>query len=190
MTIGFNSECSTCINRNECKNKGMPTLFGYPWYAKEEIQDAIHELSDIRAKYNLFNPKQRPKYHACTLAIKALNSIINNEPKQFIDENKAYLSRPVKTITSDISKILTNPERYIDENNDVEFLMIPNDKAVGGVIRFSVGVLDDEYYIVVEDDYLAEDFYQREGESLSQTFLRAMDSSFEIDWGYYCASTK
>lgn len=83
MTTGFNNECSTCINRNKCKNKGAPTLFGCPSYAteytwdKEEVWDAIHELSDIRAKYNLFNPKQRPKYHACSLAIKALREVID-----------------------------------------------------------------------------------------------------------------
>lgn len=44
---------------------------------KEEVWEAIHELSDIRARYNLFNPKQRPKYHACSLAIQALREVIN-----------------------------------------------------------------------------------------------------------------
>jgi hypothetical protein len=43
---------------------------------REEVWDAIHELSDIRAKYNLFDEKQRPKYHACSLAIKALREVI------------------------------------------------------------------------------------------------------------------
>ena len=43
---------------------------------REEVWDVIHELSDIRAKYNLFNEKQRPKYHACSLAIRALREVI------------------------------------------------------------------------------------------------------------------
>lgn len=52
---------------------------------REEVWEAIHELSDIRARYNLFNPKQRPKYHACSLAIKALREVIN-EPCEPIKE--------------------------------------------------------------------------------------------------------
>jgi hypothetical protein len=43
---------------------------------REEAWEAIRELSDIRAKYNLFDKKQRPKYHACSLAIKALREVI------------------------------------------------------------------------------------------------------------------
>ena len=43
---------------------------------REEVWDAIHELSDIRAKYNCFNQKQRPKYHACSLGIWALREVI------------------------------------------------------------------------------------------------------------------
>ena len=52
---------------------------------KEEVWDAIHELSDIRAKYNLFDAEERPKYHACSLAIKALREVIN-EPCEPIKE--------------------------------------------------------------------------------------------------------
>lgn len=51
---------------------------------REEVWEAIHELSDIRARYNLFNPKQKPKYHACSLAIKALREVIN-EPCESIN---------------------------------------------------------------------------------------------------------
>ncbi len=43
---------------------------------REEVWEAIHEISDIRAGYNLFNRKQRSKYHACYLAIKALREVI------------------------------------------------------------------------------------------------------------------
>lgn len=53
---------------------------------KEEVWAAIHELSDIRATYNLFNAKQRPKYHACSLAIEALREVIN-EPCDLIKSN-------------------------------------------------------------------------------------------------------
>ena len=43
---------------------------------REEVWNAIHELSDIRATCSLFNKKQRTKYHACSLAIKALREVI------------------------------------------------------------------------------------------------------------------
>jgi len=42
----------------------------------EEVWEAIHELSDIRANYSLFDDKESGKYHACCLAIKALREII------------------------------------------------------------------------------------------------------------------
>jgi hypothetical protein len=43
---------------------------------KAEVCDAIHELSDIRAEYNLFDDEELPKYHACSLAIKALREVV------------------------------------------------------------------------------------------------------------------
>lgn len=43
---------------------------------KEEVWDAIWTLSDLRAQYNLFDKKGREKYHACSLAIKALREVI------------------------------------------------------------------------------------------------------------------
>lgn len=50
-------------------------------YNSDEIWSAIHELSDIRAQYSLFDEKEKQKYHACSLAIKALREMIgaNNE---------------------------------------------------------------------------------------------------------------
>ena len=45
------------------------------WNSKE-VWDAIHELSDIRAGYNLFDEEESPKYHACSLGIKALREVI------------------------------------------------------------------------------------------------------------------
>lgn len=43
---------------------------------REEVWEAIHELSDIRARYSLFEEEERPKYRACSLAIEALREII------------------------------------------------------------------------------------------------------------------
>ena len=43
---------------------------------KDEVWKAIHELSDIRARYNLFDAEESGKYHACCLAIKALRKVI------------------------------------------------------------------------------------------------------------------
>lgn len=43
---------------------------------EKEVWDAIHELSDIRAGYNLFDDKEWLKYHACSLGIKALREVI------------------------------------------------------------------------------------------------------------------
>lgn len=43
---------------------------------EEEVWKAIHDLSDIRAMYNMFDEEERDKYHACSLAIKALREVI------------------------------------------------------------------------------------------------------------------
>ena len=48
---------------------------------KAEVWDAIHELSDIRAGYNLFDDEELPKYHACSLAIKALREVVGEPIK-------------------------------------------------------------------------------------------------------------
>ena len=53
---------------------------------REEAWKAIYELSDIRGRYNLFSKKQGPKYHACSLAIRALREVIG-EPIVFDNEN-------------------------------------------------------------------------------------------------------
>jgi hypothetical protein len=43
---------------------------------ENEVWEAIHELSDIRARYNLFDVNECGKHHACCLAIKALRNMI------------------------------------------------------------------------------------------------------------------
>lgn len=45
-------------------------------YDRNEVWEAVQEISDIRGRYNLFSPKERPKYHACSLAIRALRDVI------------------------------------------------------------------------------------------------------------------
>lgn len=41
-----------------------------------EVWEAIWALSDLRAQYSLFDKKGREKYHALSLAIKALREVI------------------------------------------------------------------------------------------------------------------
>lgn len=48
-------------------------------YTEEKIWDAIHELSDIRAGYNLFDEKDLNKYGACCTAIWALRKMLEGE---------------------------------------------------------------------------------------------------------------
>lgn len=45
-------------------------------FSEKEIWHAIHELSDIRAGYNIFNEKDVSKYEACSLGIQALKSML------------------------------------------------------------------------------------------------------------------
>ena len=45
---------------------------------REEVWEAIREISDIKAQYDLFDPEQRPKHHVCNLAIKALREVIGD----------------------------------------------------------------------------------------------------------------
>ena len=53
---------------------------------RDEVWEAIHELSDIRAGYNLFSSKERTKYHACSLAIRALREVIGEPIKLSLEE--------------------------------------------------------------------------------------------------------
>lgn len=53
---------------------------------REEVWDAIHEISDIRARCNLFDGEDWHKYHACSLAIKALREVIGEPIKEGINE--------------------------------------------------------------------------------------------------------
>lgn len=81
------------------------------------------------------------------------------------------------TTKFNIVDILTCPEKYIDEYSDTEILTVPDEEAVGGVLRFLVGVEDGRYYVVVEDDYSADDIYPEKEETLMQTFIRALNDN-------------
>lgn len=45
---------------------------------EKEVWATISIISSIRAKYSLFKRKQRPKYHACSMAIRALREVIGH----------------------------------------------------------------------------------------------------------------
>lgn len=83
------------------------------------------------------------------------------------------------TTQHDIVEMLTRPETYIDEYSNTEILTIPDRNADGGLLRFLIGVEDGEYYIVVEDDYCADNVYPCEGETLLHAFLRALNDNLE-----------
>lgn len=51
-------------------------------YTNEQIWDAIYELSDIRAGYNLFDERELNKYGACCTAIWALRKMLEEKKKQ------------------------------------------------------------------------------------------------------------
>ena len=48
---------------------------------KDEIWDVIHELSDIRAQYSVWNgtADEQRKYRACSIGITVLRSLIYDE---------------------------------------------------------------------------------------------------------------
>lgn len=48
-------------------------------YTNVQIWDAIHELSDIRARYDISNENDLLKYKACSLGIKALKKMLKND---------------------------------------------------------------------------------------------------------------
>lgn len=76
-----------------------------------------------------------------------------------------------------LTDVLNHPEKYIDEYSDTEILTMPDEEAVGGILRFLVGVENGQYYIVVEDDYCADDIYPEQDETLVQTFIRALNDN-------------
>jgi hypothetical protein len=45
---------------------------------EEEVWDAISVISSIRAKCSVFKREQRSKYHACSMAIRALREVIGD----------------------------------------------------------------------------------------------------------------
>jgi hypothetical protein len=82
--ISFDSEGNdiTCMKEfdalenpcSACDNEDCPDRETY--WDKEEVWSAIWTLSDLRSQYSLFDIKGRIKYHAMSLAIKALREVI------------------------------------------------------------------------------------------------------------------
>ena len=70
----------------------------------DTVWNMIHKISNIRASYNCFNEEERPKYHACSQAIKAL--------RELIGEGEAG------STTSNIDKMLSIVEEW-KHNSDV-----------------------------------------------------------------------
>lgn len=70
-------KCYYCTfqQKEECKMK-HPEYFGMETWDKEEVWDAIHKLSEVRAGFSAFERQERSVYHACSLAIKALREVI------------------------------------------------------------------------------------------------------------------
>lgn len=83
------------------------------------------------------------------------------------------------TTKHNITDILNSPEKYIDEYSDLEILTVPDEDAIGGILRFLIGVEDGEYYVVVEDDYCSDDIYCQPEETLMQTFIRALNDNLK-----------
>ena len=55
---------------------------------REEVWNVIRVLSDMRARYDLFNASQRPEYHALCLAIRALREVIGEPIKGLEKDDK------------------------------------------------------------------------------------------------------
>ena len=64
-----------CYRRREY-NDGNNTCANTNVWDKEEVWEAIHKLSDVRAGFSVFAKEERSVYHACSLAIKALKEVI------------------------------------------------------------------------------------------------------------------
>lgn len=46
-------------------------------YTEEEVWNAIHTLSDMRAEFNCFDENDVRKYEACSMGIDALRMLVN-----------------------------------------------------------------------------------------------------------------
>lgn len=91
---------------------------------------------------------------------------------------------PVITTKHNILDILKRPEAFIDECSDTEILTLPDFEAAGGILRILVGVDEDgRYYLVLEDDDMAEDVYPEEDETLMETFVRVLDENLTREPG-------
>ena len=73
--------CSCCGDETKCnfypykREEAQKKLHENAW-DKEEVWEAIHKLSDMRAGFSVFAKEERSVYHSLSLAIKALREVI------------------------------------------------------------------------------------------------------------------
>lgn len=79
--------CDCCENEiiiKNCQNKKKTDFkirlrrINMEQWDEEEVWDAISVISSIRAKCSVFKREQRSKYHACSMAIRALREVIGD----------------------------------------------------------------------------------------------------------------
>lgn len=77
-----------------------------------------------------------------------------------------------------ILNLLKDPEKYVNNDNDIQLIAIPYEKLTGGLLRFMIGIDDNnKYYFVVEDEYVSKDEYPNENESLIEAFIRIFEEN-------------
>lgn len=60
---------------------------------KEEMQSSIEKLSELRAKYNCFDEKEEPFYHALSLGIKGIKVV---EQESILDKIRNEIEQIAK----------------------------------------------------------------------------------------------
>ena len=77
--------------------------------------------------------------------------------------------------------IITNPEDYIDESQDLALIKIASVTSPSNPLLLMVGQDGDSYYVVVEDNDTTEDIYPDDDETLMHVFLNIYARFVEID---------
>lgn len=74
-----NGDCNENCNRPELCNpvKWLESKVVYDSSTanRTEMLAAVSDLSEIKSSYNLFDPAERPKYHACGLGIEFIRKL-------------------------------------------------------------------------------------------------------------------
>lgn len=77
--------------------------------------------------------------------------------------------------------IITNPEDYIDETQDLALIKMTTVSTPSNPLLLMVGYDGDSYYVVVEDNDTTEDIYPDDDETLMHVFLNVYARFVEID---------